>query len=246
MHGLRAVSHDAKMHVPPPGPLVVDSAAMVARKTTRSTSPTTRSRPTPSKPNDDHPTPSRKQARVAANGKSPNGKSPTRGQVIRKNKPDAPKKRGKLAVGDPAPELRLSSDDGKVHRLADYRGKRIVLYFYPRDNTPGCTRESCDFRDLHRAFSKANTVVLGISGDSLESHNKFRRKFELSFPLLSDPGHQVARVYGAYGPKTLYGKTVEGVIRSTFVIATDGRIEQIYSPVRVDGHAQKVLSSIAE
>lgn len=149
-----------------------------------------------------------------------------------------------LSVGQPAPPFRLESDDGQTYALADLAGRRIVLYFYPRDSTPGCTTEACDFRDRADAIAERGALVLGVSGDSLASHARFRAKQGLNFPLLSDPGNAVARAYGAYGPKTMYGKQTLGVIRSTFVIGADGRIEAIYAPVKVKGHAEAVLAAL--
>ena len=121
------------------------------------------------------------------------------------------------------------------------RGKRVVLYFYPRDSTPGCTVEACDFRDRQAAFTKAGVTVLGVSGDDLKSHARFRGKQALNFPLLSDPDHAVARAYAAFGEKTMYGRKLEGIIRSTFLIGADGRIAAVWQPVRVPGHAEAVL-----
>lgn len=147
-------------------------------------------------------------------------------------------------VGAPAPDFRLAGDDGATHALADLRGRRVVLYFYPRDNTPGCTTEACDFRDHHRRLTDAGTVVFGVSGDSLASHGRFRAKFELPFVLLSDPDNAVARAYGAFGPKKMGGREFDGILRSTFVIGPDGKIEAVYSPVKVAGHAAAVTAAI--
>ena len=149
-----------------------------------------------------------------------------------------------LTVGDPAPAFELDADNGKTYSLVRLHGKRVVLYFYPRDNTPGCTTEACDFRDLHDDFKSANTVVLGVSSDSLDSHKKFRKKLDLPFPLLTDPGNKVATAYGAYGKKK--GKDTVGSIRSTFIISPAGRIEAMYTAVRVKGHAKTVLAQAQE
>ncbi len=149
-----------------------------------------------------------------------------------------------LTVGDPAPAFELDADNGKTYSLVRLHGKRVVLYFYPRDNTPGCTTEACDFRDLHDDFKSANTVVLGVSSDSLDSHKKFRKKLDLPFPLLTDPGNKVATAYGAYGKKK--GKDTAGSIRSTFIISPAGRIEAMYTAVRVKGHAKTVLAQAQE
>ena len=120
----------------------------------------------------------------------------------------------------------------------------VVLYFYPKDDTPGCTREACEFRDSQAAIKKAGAVVLGVSGDSLDSHGKFKTKYKLNFPLLSDPGNQVATKFGAYGEKTLYGRKFMGIIRSTFVIDGDGVVRKVFPKVKVDGHAAKVLEAV--
>ncbi|MCY0985597.1 thioredoxin-dependent thiol peroxidase [Nannocystis sp. ILAH1] len=149
-----------------------------------------------------------------------------------------------LKPGDPAPPFSLAADDGKTYALRDFAGRRVVLYFYPRDNTPGCTTQACDFRDRQTRFASTGVTVLGVSGDSLASHAKFRAKFGLNFPLLSDPGNQVAAAYGAYGEKQMYGRKVQGIIRSTFVIGPDGRLEAVHSPVKAAGHADALLAAL--
>ncbi len=141
--------------------------------------------------------------------------------------------------GRPAPDFTLPSTEGSIH-LADYRGRVVILYFYPRDNTPGCTTEACDFRDAAGQWSALDAVVLGVSRDSLESHQKFRDKHHLPFPLLSDPDAEVATRYGAYGEKTLYGKLSMGMIRSTFIIDADGIVRRVFRKVRVVGHVERV------
>lgn len=150
-----------------------------------------------------------------------------------------------LKVGDLAPEFALAADDGRTYALKDLRGKRVVLYFYPRDATPGCTTEACDFRDRQPAFTGAGATVLGVSGDDLKSHARFRSKHTLSFPLLSDPDHAVAAAYGAFGEKVLYGRVSQGILRSTFVVGPGGAIEAVWQPVRVPGHAEAVLAAVA-
>lgn len=150
----------------------------------------------------------------------------------------------KLGVGDRAPDFNLPSTTGQNLSLASFRGKKVVLYFYPKDQTPGCTREACDFRDRHAALTDSGAVVLGVSRDSLASHDRFREKESLPFPLLSDDDNAVAKAYGAYGEKTSYGKTSMGTIRSTFLIDENGNILRIWSPVKVDGHVEEVLAAI--
>ncbi|ADC88904.1 alkyl hydroperoxide reductase/ Thiol specific antioxidant/ Mal allergen [Thermocrinis albus DSM 14484] len=155
----------------------------------------------------------------------------------------------KLKEGDRAPDFCLKGLDERGEEkeicLGDLlkRGP-LVLYFYPKDDTPGCTQEACDFRDnLERLVSKGYQVV-GVSPDSLESHRKFRQKYNLNFPLLSDPENKVSSMYGAYGKKKMYGKEVEGIIRSTFVIDTGGVIKKAYYNVKAKGHVEKLLSEI--
>jgi peroxiredoxin Q/BCP len=151
---------------------------------------------------------------------------------------------GMIEEGKKAPAFTLASSEGGEVSLKDLRGKTVVLYFYPKDDTPGCTREACEFRDSQAAVKKAGAVVLGVSGDSLESHGKFKTKYKLNFPLLSDTGNEVATKYGAYGEKTLYGRKFMGIIRSTFVIDGDGVVRKVFPRVKVDGHAEKVLEAV--
>lgn len=152
---------------------------------------------------------------------------------------------GKLAAGDRAPAFTLPDQDGNPVSLKDFAGQQVVVYFYPRDDTPGCTKEACQFNDNLRAFARAKVVVLGISGDGADKHQKFRSKYGLKFPLLTDADHKVGETYGAWGEKTLYGKKSIGVIRSTFLIGPDGKIARPWYHVKADGHAEKVLAELA-
>ena len=144
--------------------------------------------------------------------------------------------------GKKAPAFTLEGSDGKKHSLNDYAGKKVVIYFYPRDNTPGCTKESCGFRDLNEQITDLNTVVLGVSKDSLKSHDKFINDFNLSFVLLSDPDMKMMQSYGAFGEKVLYGKTSLGVIRSTVIVDENGKIIKHWRKVpKAEAHPAKVL-----
>ena len=149
-----------------------------------------------------------------------------------------------LEPGTKAPVFALKSDSGKSVKLSDFKGKPVVLYFYPKDDTPGCTREACAFRDLKSEMETAGAVVLGVSPDSVESHGKFRDKFKLNFPLLADEGHALAEQYGAWREKNMYGKKSMGVQRSTYLIGTDGKIARVWKKVNVDGHDASVLEAV--
>jgi peroxiredoxin Q/BCP len=150
----------------------------------------------------------------------------------------------KLEPGEPAPHFTLPDQDGQRVDLNDFRGRKVVLYFYPKDDTPGCTKEACQFNDALAGFSGLDVDVLGVSGDDAESHRRFRGKYGLGFRLLTDAGNTVGAAYGAYGEKLLYGKPVTGVIRSTFLIDEEGRIERAWYGVKADGHAAKVLAQL--
>lgn len=146
--------------------------------------------------------------------------------------------------GTPAPAFTLPSDSGQSVKLSDFKGQPVVLYFYPKDDTPGCTREACAFRDLKSEMTAAGAVVLGVSPDDVASHQKFRDKFQLNFPLLADQGHAVAEQYGAWREKNMYGKVSMGIQRSTFLIDPDGQIARVWKKVNVDGHDAAVLEAI--
>ena len=146
-------------------------------------------------------------------------------------------------AGDPAPGVVLPDDDGTIHRLADQRGKWTLVYFYPEDDTPGCTTEACQFRDLHPVISGEGLTVWGVSPDGAASHAKFRSKFELPFTLLSDDGHKVADAYGSWALKKNYGKEYMGIVRSSFLVGPDGRVAHAWPKVKADGHAADVLET---
>jgi thioredoxin-dependent peroxiredoxin len=153
-----------------------------------------------------------------------------------------------IDVGDKAPDFSLQGIDASGHEktfsLKDYKGKRLVLYFYPKDNTHGCTEEACDFRDNIARLAKSGIAVFGVSPDSLKSHANFKTRQGLTFPLLSDPDKMVAMAYGAYGEKKLYGRTFKGILRSTFLIEQDGSVGMVWRNVKAKGHVEVVLSSI--
>jgi thioredoxin-dependent peroxiredoxin len=150
----------------------------------------------------------------------------------------------RLSPGDVAPDFTLSDADGKSVSLSDYRGKRVIVYFYPAAMTPGCTKEACDFRDSLSSLAAAGIAVLGISPDGPAKLAKFRDKEGLTFPLLSDPDHAVEEAYGAYGEKKLYGKVTVGVIRSTFVIGADGAVEKAQYGVKATGHVARLRTEL--
>jgi peroxiredoxin Q/BCP len=149
-----------------------------------------------------------------------------------------------LQENDPAPDFALPADDGSVVRLGDLRGRRVILYFYPRADTPGCTTEACEFRDLFPQIREKGAVVLGVSPDTVQDVRKFREKFDLPFPLLADADHSVAEAYGVWREKEHFGRSYLGVVRSTFLIDGEGRIERIYDAVTAEGHAAEVLEGM--
>jgi peroxiredoxin Q/BCP len=152
-----------------------------------------------------------------------------------------------IETGKKAPAFSLAGSDGKIHSLKDYAGKTVVLYFYPKDDTPGCTREACGFRDLQPAFEELNAVVLGVSKDPLDSHDQFISKFNLPFILLSDPDTKVMQMYGAYGEKMHYGKLITGTTRTTTIIGPDGNVAKHWKKVpKAEAHPEKVLEFLKE
>lgn len=148
--------------------------------------------------------------------------------------------------GDPAPEITLPDQDGTPRRLSDLRGKWVLVYFYPRDDTPGCTVEACGVRDSWSAFTKAGIEVLGISADSVKSHRKFATKYQLPFTLLADEEKSVIRAFGAWGKKKFMGREFDGILRQSFLVDPTGRIAKVYPKVKPDGHAQEILDDVAE
>ncbi len=149
-----------------------------------------------------------------------------------------------LKAGDPAPDFSLEGDDGRSYSLSDFSGEKIVLYFYPRDNTPGCTTEAREFTALAKEYAEEGYRIIGVSPDSAASHKKFKEKYELEILLLSDPDKVCAAAFGAYGEKKNYGVKYMGIIRSTFVIDTDGTVLKAFKNVRAKGHAEKVLCEL--
>jgi peroxiredoxin Q/BCP len=150
-----------------------------------------------------------------------------------------------LNIGDPAPDFDLLDGDGNQVRLADLRGKHVVLYFYPKDDTPGCTKEACGFRDVYTQFQDQAVVVLGVSANDAKAHGKFTAKYNLPFPLLVDEGAIVATAYDSYGLKKFMGKEYMGISRNTFVIDPEGKIAKIYTKVKPETHAQQILTDLA-
>jgi len=149
-----------------------------------------------------------------------------------------------IEEGKKAPAFKLLDQDGKTHSLKDYLGKKVVLYFYPKDNTPGCTTEACSFRDEYSVFKKSNTVILGVSADAVKSHKNFSDKFSLPFPLLSDEAKGMIEEYGVWKEKSMYGKKYFGIERTTVIIDETGKVKKIFSKVKVNGHTEEVLEAL--
>ena len=173
------------------------------------------------------------------------GSSPRAAQPLKASRPPVPET-GLAVEGAKAPAFQLPRDGGDSVSLADYAGKKLVLFFYPRADTPGCTREAIDFTRLSDAFADEGAAVLGISADSVKAQESFRDKHRLSVPLISDEKHEMLEAYGAWGEKSMYGRSFMGIIRTTVLIAADGRIAKIWRNVRVDGHADEVLAAVRE
>jgi len=155
-------------------------------------------------------------------------------------------KRASIKIGKPAPDFELPATNGSSVRLSDFRGRKVVLYFYPKDMTAACTQQACDFRDAAPDFGDLNAVVLGISTDELKRHYKFIEKHELPFLLLSDPDHRVCELYGVWQEKQLYGRTYMGIVRSTFLIDDKGKLAREWRNIRVKGHADNVKQALLE
>ncbi|HNT54693.1 MAG TPA: thioredoxin-dependent thiol peroxidase [Anaerolineaceae bacterium] len=149
-----------------------------------------------------------------------------------------------ITVGANAPQFSLPDENGTLHQLSDYLGRWVVLYFYPKDDTPGCTTEACGFRDQFADYEHAGVVVLGVSPDGVKSHARFKAKHALPFTLLSDEGHQICEVYGCWGRKKFMGREYDGVLRTTFLISPAGLVHQVFENVKPDGHSAQVLAAI--
>jgi thioredoxin-dependent peroxiredoxin len=143
-----------------------------------------------------------------------------------------------------APSFELPDDTGKIHKLSDYKGKTVVLYFYPEDGTAGCTTEACNFRDDYSAYQKAGIAIVGVSPDNVKSHQKFKSKYDLNFPLLADEGHVVCEKYGVWGLKNNFGREYMGVLRTTFLIGPDSKIKKVYENVKPADHSKEILADI--
>ncbi len=151
-----------------------------------------------------------------------------------------------IQEGIPAPDFELPDETGAVRSLKEFRGKPVVLYFYPKDDTPGCTKEACSFRDGYGEYAKAGVVILGVSPDSPKSHAKFKEKYSLPFTLLADVDHQVCQLYGVWGRKKSRGREYDGVFRTTFLIGADGVVLRVFPKVKPDGHSQEVLAALKQ
>jgi peroxiredoxin Q/BCP len=149
-----------------------------------------------------------------------------------------------LTAGRKAPAFTLPADDGSTVSLKEFRGRPVVLYFYPKDDTSGCTTQACEFRDSWKAVQRAGAVVLGVSPDGVSSHQKFKAKYQLPFPLLADTDHAVAEAYGAWGEKSMYGRKYFGILRTTFLIDSEGKVARIFEKVKPKGHAAEVLAAV--
>jgi peroxiredoxin Q/BCP len=150
-----------------------------------------------------------------------------------------------IPANQSAPDFTLADETGTLRSLSDFRGKPVVLYFYPKDDTPGCTTEACNFRDDYHVYQENGVVILGVSSDSSKSHTKFKTKYQLPFTLLADTDHKVCELYGAWGRKKFMGREYDGVLRTTFLISPDGSIVKVWEGVKPDGHSQEVLNALS-
>ncbi len=149
-----------------------------------------------------------------------------------------------ISANVPAPDFELQDDTGTMRKLSSFRGQPVILYFYPADDTPGCTKEACNFRDDYSQYQKAAVTILGVSPDSVKSHAKFKSKYQLPFPLLADEGHKVCEAYGVWGPKKMMGREYEGVLRTTFLINSKGKIARVFENVRPAEHSAELLGTL--
>ncbi|WP_084029598.1 peroxiredoxin [Bradyrhizobium sp. LMTR 3] len=231
-------------------PAAAKTAAKTASKTARRSTPASTKKPAAKAASTAAKTAARKPAKKPAKtAKTPSAKAshkPTSKQLIKSNLSDTPKPvtGTGLVEGAMAPAFSLPRDGGGSVSLADYAGKKLVLFFYPRADTPGCTREAIDFTRLDSEFADSGAVVVGISADTVKAQESFRNKHQLSVPLISDEQHEMLEAYGAWGEKSMYGRTFMGIIRTTVLIGADGRIAKIWRNVRVDGHADEVLAAV--
>jgi peroxiredoxin Q/BCP len=151
-----------------------------------------------------------------------------------------------ISANIPAPDFALPDDTGTTRHLSDFRGKPLILYFYPKDDTPGCTTEACNFRDDYSAYVKSGVTILGVSPDSVASHVKFKQKYKLPFPLLADEGHRICSEYGVWGPEKMMGREYEGVLRTTFLIDADGRVARVFENVKPSEHSAELLEALKQ
>jgi len=151
-----------------------------------------------------------------------------------------------ISANNPAPDFALPDDTGTTRRLSDFRGKPLILYFYPKDDTPGCTTEACNFRDDYSAYEKSGVTILGVSPDTVASHVKFKEKYHLPFPLLADDQHKVCDTYGVWGPKKMMGREYDGVLRTTFLIDSKGNIARVFENVKPSEHSTEVLAALKQ
>jgi peroxiredoxin Q/BCP len=190
-------------------------------------------------------TKSRATSAKAASKAKTKAEPPAKAKSSTKPKADskAAARTGGLAEGAPAPDFQLPRDGGDAVSLADFAGGKLVIYFYPRADTPGCTRESMDFSRLAKEFAAAGTRVIGVSADPVKAQDAFRDKYQLDVPLISDEAKGMIKAYGAWGEKSMYGRTFEGILRTTVLVGTDGRVQRVWRHVKVDGHADEVLAA---